>query len=467
MSMDKEIYSLTDRFNAHWSTGKVPEKYSKEATVRTSAFAEVQKYIDEEQIVSILGLRRTGKTTLLHQLIEDMIEKGIGPKRIFYFSFDKLLSKSEPSIIDTLMEYYTNDILQTPLNQLKEKIYVFFDEIQYVENWDIMLKRYYDFGYKIKFIICGSSSINVGKKGSESLAGRIYNIKIYPLNFAEYLFFQNRPAYSHGNILDFGSIKKDYISHIPFKERILIDFNDYILKGGFPENARQDDLIKSQEYINSVFEKIIKIDLPNEFPIKEPEVLYKILQILAGRNTSDLFEIQNIAKSLSVSAPTISNYIGYLQKAFLINVAYNFTKSTIKQLRTMKKAYASDSGISSSLANYDRKIFEYPENLGKIIETIVFNHCAQKYKTYFWRNKQKKEVDIIIETSTGILPIEVKYQNQLNEKDFENIRFFMQKNKIKQGIVVTKDIFEQKKDLILIPCWLFLLITNGKTRNDI
>ena len=130
-------------------------------------------------------MRRTGKSVLLLQFIRSFLSK-ISPKRILYFSFDEILGR-DPDIIENIIEIYENEILKDEL----KNVYIFFDEINHLENWQVILKRFYDLKRKIKFFVSGSSSIYL-KKTEESLAGRIYEFNLPPLSFKEYLYFNKK-----------------------------------------------------------------------------------------------------------------------------------------------------------------------------------------------------------------------------------------------------------------------------------
>lgn len=448
--MDNSTILLIQKMNEHWQTNKVQ---GIDNTIKREKYYSALEYLEKKQILSIIGLRRTGKTTLLKQLISYLIENGINAKSIFYFSFDEITAR-KPEVIEEIIDFYANNIIKNDLRG--EKVYIFFDEIQYIENWQAILKRYYDLNYNIKFIISGSATLNIAKKSKESLVGRLYEIKLTPLSFNEFLLFRgvniSNPSF------EFDNMEKFYSENLWQKGKILSLLNEYLIRGGFPEVVNENTKITHEYIFNSTIEKIIYTDLPLNFPIKNPELLLKILQIIANES-SRLFEVQKISNALNVSRNTIVLYLFYLEKAFLISFSYNYSKSMVKMQRTLKKAYINDCGILNTILRYDENVINYPEILGKIIETIAFIHC-QSYKTFFYRDKQKREVDLIIEKET-LIPIEIKYQTNIYSEDFKNIIYFMEKNNLKKGIIVTKDLLtlkkEKNKEIILIPLWIFLL----------
>lgn len=442
--MEETTQRLIHNQNEHWATKKLPERLKE--TKKREKYYQILDYLKEKQILSIIGLRRTGKTTIMFQLMDHLLQNNVNPNYIFYFSFDELTTK-QPEIIEEIIQYYFSSIIKKDIVDIKkERCYIFLDEIQKVDNWQAILKRYYDLKYNIKFIVSGSESMIIKKKTKESLAGRTFDFTLHPLFFKEYLKFKNF-------IIERGTYKALYNSLITQHVALQSHFEEFILNGGFPETLDLK-IEKLQEYINnSVIEKILFTDIPIYFEITNPELLLKILEII-GANTSDLFELTQITDTLNISRNTASSYLFYLESAFLVNLSYNFTKSKVKQLRTRRKAYLTDTGIINTILK--RRKLDSPDELGKLVETQIHNELARNLKINFWRDKAQHEIDIVIKDK-DILPIEVKYKNIITKKDLRNMEFFLEKYKIKNGIIVTKDKFEYTKRIQYIPAWLFLL----------
>ena len=189
-------------------------------------FKEIERYFDEPQIIAVLGLRRTGKTVLLFQIIKKMLSR-VSPKRVLYFSFDEILGK-DPEIIEKIMEIYENEILKDDLRE----VYIFFDEINHIENWQVILKRFYDLRKRIKFFVSGSSSIYI-KKTKESLAGRLYEFNLSPLGFSEYLYLKGI------------KIRDVNLQTLTLKREL----NKYFLSGSLPEIAGEKDFSKVKKKV--------------------------------------------------------------------------------------------------------------------------------------------------------------------------------------------------------------------------
>ncbi len=400
---------------------------------------ELLKYVKYKQIIAIVGLRRTGKTILMKQIIQKLKTKN----NIGYISFDDIdFQKYE--IAEDLINYFLEFSVKT------KRRFLFLDEIQKLPNWVDLLKTIYDTEKNLKIFISGSASLEL-KKYKETLAGRILTFYLPIFTFREFVrYFGLKEDISAKNLF------REYeLKFITKKEKYKKLFEDYLVKGGFPELLE----IKDKEFINkyikeSVVEKVVadiaKISKENE------KVIYELFRLLANSN-AQLFEIINISRILKINRNLASWYIDLLEKSFLIKVNYNFTSSVAKQVRTSKKQYIAHSSIVVALLDYPFEIIN-TEIAGHLVESTIVNNLGT---TSFWRSPQKEEVDIIIKKQNQIIPIEIKYQNQINKSDLKYLLKFMGKFKIKKGIIITKDIFKkqkvEKKEIIFIPAWLFLL----------
>lgn len=412
-------------------------------------YADVQKYMKTKQIIAIVGLRRVGKTSLMKQIIKENIEKN--KENTFYFLFDELLAQN-PEVLEDVLDHYLKTIAK------EGRKYIFLDEIQKVPYWQDILKRFYDTREDIKFIISGSASLQI-KKSKESLAGRIYDFFMPVLTFREFLEL-NSLTIEKAKI-DFRSMKRIYEENLHKMPLIEELFLKYVLKGAFPELVLEEDEDIIKNYIrNSVIDKIILEDIPSVFDVKKKDVLSSMLEY-CSRETSNLLDVTNLSKLLNVNYQTARSYLFYLQNSFLIDIVYNYSKSTAKQLRKNKKVHIVHPSITITIMRYSRDILSVDEVMGKYVESIVFEHSKLlSERISFWRTPQKEEIDIILEAET-IIPIEVKYRRNVELSSANNIIKFANKHKLKKGIVVTRDFFDEKEidniNILFVPTWLFLL----------
>lgn len=222
-------------FNPWWKGGFTLEYKEREV------YSQIQKFTVMPQMVALTGLRRVGKTTLMLKIAEDAIKKGFDARDIVYFSFDEF---KENQLREVLNEY--EKLIERDLG--KGRHLILLDEIQKLYDWENQLKAVYDRDRKnLKFVISGSESLFIRKGSKETLAGRLFEFKIEPLSFREYLTFKNatyRPLGLHG------------------KELARL-FDEFILTEGFPELVGVNDKTMIRKYLReSIIEKVVFRDLP-------------------------------------------------------------------------------------------------------------------------------------------------------------------------------------------------------------
>lgn len=386
-------------------------------------YFELLKWLQKKQILAITGLRRVGKTTLMKQLIT-------GLEKACFFSFDEEETQAKDVLVFVIDFFLSN---------LKAK-YVFLDEIHYVKDWQGVLKRYYD-TKNVKFIVSGSESLELAK-AKESLAGRIITFKLDVLNFREYLELKGKKIIT-------GVSEEIYEKMLPEKEFFEQEFLNYIYGGAFPEIVNEIDEEIIRKYINElVVKKIIYRDIPRIFEIKRKDLLFALLQYICD-NSANLFEIKKLCNTFNADYETIINYLFYLEKSFLIKISEVYSRSMAKRMRKNKKMYIIHPCVAFAALNYKKEM---------IIEKILGQYVESLFGSkFFWRDKHKNEVDIVIDGK----PVEVKYRSNITKDDVKGVLKFMELFKIKEGMIITKDIFKkeiiQDKTISFIPAWFFAL----------
>jgi hypothetical protein len=441
--MEERLLREIQRSNPWW--------FGREETLpeyRRRVFSYVRKYMRTRQIIAVIGLRRVGKTVLMKQLIAAL---DADPKNILFFSFEEKWGK--PEVLEDVLYYFLENVAG------EERKYVFLDEIQKVRGWEDVLKRFYDRHMDIKFVVSGSASIHISRS-TESLAGRIFDIYMPPLTFREFLELNGVKIIGDA-CLEFEVLKKIYEQNLYQKEKIVNHFHEYLFKGGFPEIAQEEDEEIIQRYIsNSVVERILLKDLPGEYRIKKLVALREILEY-AARETAGILVIDKVSSLLNLNKETVSNYLEYLKRAFLIYVIYNYTRSAARQIRTSKKIHIVLPSVAMALEYYDKNALLFPEVTGRYVESMVAVFLSYRYRRiFFWRTPQKDEVDVIVEDE-ALLPIEVKYKSHVTRHDVKSVLKFCRRFGAKKAIIVTRDLLRAEKiddkEIIYVPAWLFML----------
>ena len=410
--------------------------------IEREAYKKIVGEISKKEVTGIVGLRRVGKTTILKQVIKSLLDSGVDAKKILFLSLDGF--KKGEKILKQVLDIYFRNILETTPDKLEDNVFVFFDEVQKVEEWGEEIKSFYEKGYKIKFFVSGSSSMNILRGSGESLIGRINIHRIFPFAFREFLRL---------NGADAGKIDIFKIKYPANSEAILALYSKYFRLGGFPELyglPQQEIKAKLKTFVDLTFYR----DIVNIFEIKRPDVLEGLFFSLL-KESGNIVNYNNLSNSLNTKFETVKTYLEYLSSSFLISQSRFFSKSR-KHVEKNAKMYVSDHSFSN--------LAEIEEGLKA--ETVIYNHLKAMVESgefdsiSYWRDR-KNEVDIVLSAGKHIIPIEVKYKNQITQADMKGLLKFMDLYKLRKGIIVTKDLFEEiaeDKNILFIPTWLFLLV---------
>ena len=325
----------------------------------------IKKLLNYFPVVGILGARQVGKTTLVKELIPELTKQ---------VSFIDLESTSDLIKLTDPELFFKNN----------EDKCIIIDEIQRRKDLFPLLRSVVDNKIEpARFIILGSASPELIRDSSESLAGRIAYVDLFPFNIDE---------------LDYSDMIKHWV------------------RGGFPLSFLAPNEFLSNEWRNNFIRTYIEKDLPLlGLSISFP-VFWKFINMLAHIN-SQTINYSNLSKSLEVSIPTISRYIDFLEQALLIKKIKPWSKNIKKRLVKTPKLYFTDTGLLHSLIGIDSfNSLEMNIYLGNSWETYVVNQIysilKKEYQLYFYRTHNGAEIDLIIEKSgTVFIAIEIKYTN--------------------------------------------------------
>lgn len=406
-------------------TFKVPE------TKRTQ-YERIFDIVSRSFTVGIVGLRRVGKTVLVKQILNEMLRNG---REIFYFSFDE----ERFATVETMnwVIRYALDLYDAPVIAL--------DEIGRIPGWAGVIKKYHDTRGVI-FILSGSESLTI-TKGKESLAGRIIDEYLPPLQFPEFIDFTGG-----GKRCIELSLIAPQKAFAGWERSGKLD--DFLLKGGFPEIRDELDIGLVRRYVlNNCIEKIIFEDLPKVFDISNEHALYRLWEVIV-RNPGMIFVANNLTDVLGMSKNTITRYLFYLQKSYLVRSIFR-EGSVRSRMRKGEKTYPITPCMSSLAGEGDAA-------MGLIAETAVLDRLQNGlgYDVSFYRDRSKREVDFIVEGH----PIEVKYRRNITGKDLKSVIYYMRRNELKHGLVVTREtadvVDENGMRILLVPLDMMLQI-NG------
>ena len=427
--------------NPWWQGGNKPEEAG---LSRRACFADIQAGLERPFVQVLLGLRRVGKSTVLRQLIADLLAKGTDSRHIFYFSFDRYAVEKTPAALETVLKLYFERSLQAKIHDIDFRCYLFIDEIQYVDYWQDIVKRFYDQNKRLKFILTGSQSSKLRGKSKESLAGRLIEYHLQPLSFAEYRIITGKDPLAIPPVFDLK--EKEWLPVLQeFQHKhgtkIEAQMPAYLSYGQFPEVATETDPNISYQYIReSVLGKILESDLPTHHGIEHAEA-FKAMAYHLLTNSGSLFEMTNIGADLGISKATVEKYLGYLRDSTLIGILYSYTRSAIKKGRSLKKAYAGSTCFISVINKYPPEFYEkVPEVFGKVVETYAWWRISQLFENpAFWRHRQEEVDFLVTDSGRTRLPIEVKFGSRIRPEELRTLLNLMEQQKLHRGLVVTRN----------------------------
>ena len=357
-------------------------------------YSDLKKHLKTRQITVITGMRRTGKTTLVKQLLS-----GIKSKNKLYIDLERLDNR------DLFAQKNYDNILNNLISRgLKtdQKMYLVIDEIQMLPPIASILKYLYD-TFGVKFIVTGSSSYYLKNLFSESLAGRKKIFELYPLDFGEYLEFQGIPWQKKE------SWKNKKFNPVEY-ERVKNYYERYIEFGGFPEVALAASDQERKDLISDILSSYINIDIKTLSDFRNEKNIYNLMKLLSVRIGTRL-DYSKMSRISGLSRPTVMNYIDFFEKTYLIKRVSVITKSPDREIVKAQKIYFCDNGLAGFLADLSS---------GSKFENAIFNQLRVFGEIRYYSLKSGREIDFILDGDFGL---EVKEMPlEFDQKKFDDLR---------------------------------------------
>jgi predicted AAA+ superfamily ATPase len=394
-----------------------------------SVYDRLRPLLKTPQIVSLTGIRRAGKTTLLQKAASDALSEGTDPKTVLYFSFDEFRQEGLRPVLDAYERLLGQDLRQG-------RHLVLLDELQKVDGWENSLKALYDVHKgRVKFLISGSEGLFIRSRGKETLAGRLFELNVDPLSFKEFLDFKGERKEPSGL----------------YERELEALFWEYIRSQGFPEMVGIADRTIIRKYLReSIVEKVLFRDIPAHSGIKDPSSLESIINILMDE-PGQMIKLSELGGELGLSRRTLSAYLSHLENSFLVRKLYNYSTGRRKSERKLKKYYPAIISPDLTFAQDDL-------SRSRVLEWCVVTRLGAEY---FWRDSYKNEVDVVV-PGPRPMPIEVKY----GRIETGGVEAFMNRFKVRNGTIIsTMDEGVRKTvrgDITIRPAFKFLIENRAK-----
>ena len=352
-------------------------------------FTNLVSQVDVRRAVVLMGPRRVGKTVMIYQTIQRLIDTGTAARSILYVSFDT------PTYIGLNLEQLVRLFREFHAHGFHDPFYIFFDEIQYLKNWEVHLKSFVDSYPATRATASGSAAAALRLKSIESGAGRFSEFLLPPLTFAEFLRFlglEDDLVYPIENpdgwapiyqTPDIGELNKAFV--------------DYLNFGGYPEAVFSDTIRQeSSRYIRSdIIDKVLLRDLPSLYGISDIQELNRLFTALAHQTGSEV-SYEGLSKSSGVAKNTLRRYLEYLEAAFLIRRVSRVDRNARRFRReTAFKVYLTNPSIRSALFGL---VSEDDAAMGPLVETAIFAqwaHAPISIPAFHYARWKGGEVDFV------------------------------------------------------------------------
>ena len=391
-----------------------------------------------QRAVVLMGPRRVGKTFLIHHTIQRLLDNSVDPKSIVYIAIDQPLFNGLG--LEELFEYYVDTLEETRRGKIA---YVFFDEIQYLRNWEVHLKTMVDRHPELRIAVSGSAAAALRLQSRESGAGRFTDFILPPLTFQEYLMLLD--------LEDLVQPQDDQQRGIWLTkdiETLNQHFEQYLNFGGYPEVLFSSEIQSSPtRFIKSdIIDKVLLRDLPSLYGIQDIQELNSLFTTLSY-NTANEVSLEKLAQNSGVAKNTLKRYVEYLEAAFLVRVVHRIDRNATRFKRAnFFKVYLSNPSIRAALFS---PINADDPAMGDLVETAVFSQWFHSDTTTLHYARWKDgEVDIVSldELSHPLWVVESKWSDRIvdHPEELSALTRFCSANAVTSALVTTKTIREDR-----------------------
>jgi predicted AAA+ superfamily ATPase len=424
-------------------------------------------FLEPENIVFLTGARQTGKTSLLYLLIRHLLNNEIPPSQIVYFDLENIY---DFSLLQNLKDF--NDfwqILKGKGVDRKKRVFVFVDEVQHLDNPSSFLIYLHDH-YKpgLKFIVTGSSSLEIKKKFTDRLTGRVYRFLIKPLNFREFLEFKKEKELarilSTFNPHFWVSAKhpEDNFNEISPSHKLRLDdlLGEYLIFGGYPAVSLKENSLIKQRDLQEIYSLYVRRDIKDIGEIDDVSGYNNLVSMLCLQIGS-LVKEQELAVSSGLSRPTVKRYLFLLENTYVLKLIRPFFTNKRKEITKTPKVFFEDIGLRNGVIN-NFSALSLRVDSGAIVENFVFSQLGKENdlseKIRFWRSQAKNEVDFIWQENINEpYPVEVKLNHSPRQPLPPGLKSFISMYQPVRGFIIHLGEFDflsfKGANIYIVPAW--------------
>lgn len=351
-----KLYEIISSYNRFWSTGSI------DAGIERTILPSCLKQLDSKEVVVFKGVRRCGKSTLMAQVIRELLSRNVIATSILRVNLEEPLFSSEYAVelLEQIYRTYRERV------QPEGKCWLFLDEVQNIPAWESWVRGRSE-TEDIKIFVTGSSSQMLSREIGTKLTGRHVSFEVFPLSFSEFLRF---------NKLEVGT----ELIYTTRKAAIRKLFNDYLKYGGFPEIVLKRTAEDKELLLKNYFEDILYRDIVTRYEIRDVANL-RNLAVYLLTNVARLTSITKLKNNFTISQDKTENYVSAILESYLLFQLQMFSCSLKSTMRAGFKAYTIDTGLRNRVA------FSFSEDLGWLVENVVFCHLRQQYEEVYFQSK--------------------------------------------------------------------------------
>ena len=415
--------------------------------IRTSYLDRLESLIEgSNQIITITGPRRAGKSYLMRQMARRLFDKGAKRENILFVNFeDPRFTSLDTKLLGQIYDVYKGIISPT------DTPYIFLDEVQNVEGWEKWVRTMHELK-KAKLIVSGSNAHLLSRELGTLLTGRHLDLTVFPLSFAEYLMFNkikvSKPVDIIGQEAEIDGALRRYIESGSFPEVVL--------------SARKTEVLL--EY----FEDLLTKDLFRRFRIRKAALMKSLIKYYLS-NASNLMTFSAAGKALEANPDTVERFCGYFEDVYLFFSLKRFSYKVKEQEKSPRKIYSIDTGLCHSLG------FRFSENIGRLAENIVFLELKRRQilerqtELFYWKDVQHREVDFVVKEGLNAKSLIQVCWNMRDEKtknrELRSLSRAMKELKLSTATIITEEAEGEEaldgNKVTVIPLWKWLLTQEG------
>ncbi len=393
--------------------------------------------LESSKIITLSGVRRSGKTYHLFNLMSQLKNQGVEAKRILYINFEDERLRLSVDELDLIIQAYQELYPDLKLSEC----YFFFDEIQEIEGWEKFIARIYA-SISQHVFITGSNAKLLSREIATALRGRTLTFEIYPLSFTEFVKVIS-PGLSPYSSAD--------------KAKLASLFDQFLCQGGFPEIIKQEDSLK-EKVLQEYFNVMVFRDLIERYQISQATILKYFCKRVVGASGGE-FSVNKIFNELKsqgyqVGKDTLYDYQGYVDAIYLNRFIPRYSHSVVKAESSQKKTYVIDQGLGVALD------YKFAQDRGRLLETTVALEILKQGKQIAYQQNGSECDFVTIEKGAVTSAIQVAAQlsdSKTREREIKGLVQTCQKFNLPEGSIITFDQIEQlEQDGIhvqIMPAW--------------